>query len=376
MSSSIVNLIWLKLTKNAKNQLESFDKPLFYGLMVLSGLSLLIQWSAGFDFPGRFFDHTRNLCIAFVTMWSLSRLNPNYLIRFAIFPYAIGMVLLVAVFLFGDISKGAKRWLNIGITRIQPSEIMKIAVPIMLSWYFHYVEGVIKVKHFLVATLIMAFPVIFIAYQPDLGTAILVLAAGCYVIFFAGLSWKFIISALILALMSLPLMWHFTLHDYQKDRIMTLIDPSSDPLGKGFHIIQSMIAIGSGGVIGKGWLKGTQTHLDFIPEKTTDFLFSVYAEELGFVGNCLLIAVYALIITRGLAIASRAPSLFTRLLASSITMIFFTYAFVNIGMVSGILPVVGVPLPLMSYGGTAFVTLGVGLGILMSVHRHRKLVQT
>jgi rod shape determining protein RodA len=278
------------------------------------------------------------------------------------------------VFMFGVIKKGARRWLYIGID-IQPSEIMKIAMPLMLAWYFQQRSGMLKWHSFVVAAILLAIPVGLIQLQPDLGTSLLVLSAGFYVIFLAGLSWKALVALFMAGLASLPVAWSL-MHDYQRERVMTLIDPTADPLGKGFHIIQSTIAIGSGGVAGKGFLKGTQAHLEFIPERTTDFIFSVYSEEFGLVGISLLLLMYLLLIGRGLMIAANAPTLFSRLLAGSITMGFFTYAFINMGMVSGILPVVGVPLPFMSYGGTALMTLGLGAGILMSIQRHRKLVQT
>jgi rod shape determining protein RodA len=252
---------------------------------------------------------------------------------------------------------------------------MKIAMPLMLAWYFQKREGMLRWNHFLVAALLLLVPVLLIMRQPDLGTSLLVAAAGFYVIFLAGLSWKVLLGLAIAGGASLPIAWTM-LHDYQRARVMMLIDPTSDPLGKGFHIIQSTIAIGSGGISGKGWLNGTQAHLEFIPERTTDFIFAVFSEEFGLIGNCVLLFLYLMLIARGLIIAANAPTFFARLLAGAITLIFFTYAFVNMGMVSGILPVVGVPLPFMSYGGTALVTLGLGAGILMSIQRHRKLVQT
>jgi rod shape determining protein RodA len=289
--------------------------------------------------------------------------------------YAIGLALLIGVALVGDLRNGARRWLNLGVTSVQPSELMKIAMPLMLAWYFHKREAVLRWYDYLIAALLLAVPVGLIAKQPDLGTALLVAAAGFYVIFLAGLSWKVIVGVAVAGMASTPLLWGM-MHDYQRRRILTLIDPTEDPLGSGYHIIQSTIAIGSGGFLGKGWLNGTQTHLEFIPERSTDFIFAVYSEEFGLIGNVLLLTLYLALIARGLVIAANAPTFFSRLLAGSIVLTFFTYAFVNMGMVSGILPVVGVPLPLVSYGGTALVTLCFGIGVLMSVQKHRKLVQT
>jgi rod shape determining protein RodA len=316
----------------------------------------------------------RNILVAFVILWIAANVSPQMLLRFAVPVYTVGVTLLVGVAVAGVVKKGARRWLHLGVD-IQPSEIMKIAMPLMLAWYFQHKQGLLRWHSFIVAAVLLVIPVALIAKQPDLGTALLVMASGFYVIFLAGLSWKALIGLALAGAASLPVAWS-TMHDYQRERVMTLIDPTSDPLGKGFHIIQSTIAIGSGGVTGKGYMKGTQAYLEFIPERTTDFIFSVYSEEFGLVGNLVLLFLYLLLIGRGLMIAANAPNLFTRLLAGSITMIFFTYAFVNMGMVSGILPVVGVPLPFMSYGGTALFTLGLGSGILMSIQRHRKLVQT
>jgi rod shape determining protein RodA len=350
-----------------------FDRPLLLATVLVMLISIAIQYSAGFDFPGRFEGHVRNLLVAIAVMWAAALVPPNLLMRIAVPLYAVGVTLLVAVALFGVTNKGAQRWLNIGVTRIQPSEILKIAVPLMLAWYFQQREGVARWYDFLVAGLILVVPVGLIAKQPDLGTAILVLAAGVYVIFFAGLSWKIILGMGVAGVGALPLLW-MSMHDYQRQRVLTLIDPTSDPLGKGFHIIQSTIAVGSGGLFGKGWMQGTQTHLEFIPERTTDFILAVYSEEFGLFGVGILMLLYLAIILRGLSIAGTGGSTFGRLLAGSITLSFFTYCFVNMGMVIGILPVVGVPLPWMSYGGTAMVTLGLGAGMLMSIHRYRTLV--
>lgn len=352
-----------------------FDPTLSFFLLCVLALSGVTMYSAAFDFPGRFDGHMRNIFIAFVVMWVAANLPPTWISRSAVPVYVLGAVLLIAVALFGDSMKGARRWLNMGIGRIQPSEILKIAMPLMLAWYFQKREGTLNWTDFLLASVLLAVPVLLIARQPDLGTAILVFAAGFFVIFLAGLSWKLLIGLGVSGLAALPLLW-MVMKDYQKQRIMTLIDPTSDPLGKGFHIIQSTIAVGSGGVWGKGWMQGTQTHLEFIPERTTDFIFAVFSEEFGLVGACVLLVLYLAILMRGLAIASAAGNIFMRLLAGAITLIFFTYAFVNMGMVSGILPVVGVPLPFMSYGGTAQVTLGLGMGLLMNISRNRKLVQT
>jgi rod shape determining protein RodA len=351
-----------------------FDGPLSIIIFLILCVGIVTLYSAGIDFPGRVEDQLRNIVVAFIVMWIAAIIPPQTLMRFAVPIYTVGIALLVGVAAFGMIKKGARRWLNIGVV-IQPSEIMKIAMPLMLAWFFQKREGMIRWREFLVAGLLLLVPVGLIAKQPDLGTALLVLAAGFYVIFLAGLSWKVLAGLVVAVGASLPVAWS-VMHDYQRARIMTLIDPTTDPLGKGFHIIQSTIAIGSGGVAGKGWLHGTQAHLEFIPERTTDFIFAVFSEEFGLIGNSVLLVLYLLLIGRGLLIAANAPTFFSRLLAGAITLIFFTYAFVNMGMVSGILPVVGVPLPFLSYGGTALVTLGLGAGILMSVQRHRKLVQT
>jgi rod shape determining protein RodA len=295
--------------------------------------------------------------------------------RVAVPVYAFGMVALVAVLLFGVSVKGAQRWLDLGFTRVQPAEIMKLGVPLMLAWYFDRRAGTLRAIDFLFAFGLVLAPAALIARQPDLGTALLVVAAGFFVIFFAGVPWRWLIGMAVSALAAAPVVWTL-LHDYQRNRVLTLLDPMSDPLGKGFHTLQSMIAIGSGGVFGKGWMQGTQTHLEFIPERTTDFIFAVYSEEFGLVGNLVLGTLFFVLVARALTIAGNAATPFSRLMAASIGMILFTYAFVNMGMVSGILPVVGVPLPLISYGGTALVTVGMACGMLMTIQRHRKLVQS
>jgi rod shape determining protein RodA len=351
-----------------------FDTTMMVALGLIVAISVGTMYSAALDAPARFAAHLRNLGIALGVMWIAAVVPPSVLLRAAPAIYAVSVALLVAVELFGIVSKGAQRWLDLGVTRIQPSEMAKLATPMMLAWFFNQREGRLRWHDFALATVLLAIPVVLVAKQPDLGTAILVLAAGAYVIFFAGLSWRIIVGLLAAGLASLPLLWS-VMHDYQRQRVLTLLDPTADPLGKGFHIIQSTIAVGSGGPTGKGWLEGTQTHLEFIPERTTDFILAVYSEEFGLLGVAVLMLLYLAMISRGLVIAGGGATLFARLLAGSITMSFFTYCFVNMGMVIGLLPVVGVPLPWMSYGGTAMMTLGLGTGILMSIQRHRTLLQ-
>ena len=366
---------------------QGFDGPLAFAVLMLAGAGLLIMYSSGYDHGTRFVDHARNMLIAGGIMFVVAQVPPQRLMTLAVPLYVVGVALLIAVALFGITRKGAQRWINVGVV-IQPSEILKIAVPLMLAWWFQKREGQLRPLDFLVAGALLIVPVGLIMKQPDLGTSLLVLAAGLAVIFFAGLSWRLIVPPVLLAVLGILLLVVFEpelcargvrwpiLHDYQQQRICTLLDPWRDPLGKGFHIIQGMIAIGSGGVLGKGYMQGTQTHLEFIPERTTDFIFAAYSEEFGLLGNVFLLGAFLFLVLRGLAIALEAPTLFARLLAGSLTTIFFTYAFVNMGMVSGILPVVGVPLPFISYGGTAMVTLGLALGMLMSIAKSKRLVQT
>ena len=374
--------VWRRL----KPVLSGFDLPLALGLMLLAAIGLTIMFSAGFDHGTRFVDHARNMALGFGVMFVMAQLPPQRLMRLAVPLYTLGVALLIATALFGITKKGATRWLNVGIV-IQPSEIMKLAMPLMLAWWFQKREGQLTVTDFTVAGLLLLLPVGLVVKQPDLGTAILILSAGVYVIFFAGLSWKLIVPVVAAAAIGLTALvlsgdticqpdktWPL-LREYQKHRVCTLLDPTADPLGKGFHIIQGMIAIGSGGLTGKGFMKGTQTHLEFIPERTTDFIFAAYAEEFGLLGVGVLMLAFCFVILRGLVLAAQAPTVFSRLLAGAISLSFFTYAFVNMGMVSGILPVVGIPLPLVSYGGTAMVTLGLALGILMSIARSRGLMQ-
>lgn len=365
-----------------------FDSVFLASFLGIAFLSMLILYSAGSELEGRFADHVRNFVLAVVLMWTVAHVKPTVLSRIALPLFVLGVLLLVAVALVGDSSKGAQRWLNLGFTRIQPSELMKIAMPLMLAWLVQRYEGLSSIRHWAVAVAVLAVPTLLIVKQPDLGTAILVFSAGLFVLFFAGISWKLVLAVLVLAVAGLVTLLLFGdtacaegvnwpgFREYQRQRVCTLVDPMRDPLGKGFHIIQSVIAVGSGGLLGKGWLQGTQTHLEFIPERSTDFVFAAFSEEFGLLGNLLLVSLYAVMILRGLWIAIGAPTLFSRLLAAAISLTIFNYAFVNIGMVIGVLPVVGVPLPWMSYGGTAMVTLGLGAGILMSISRTRsKTVQ-
>lgn len=364
--------VLLRLTRFITRHIDGI---LLCAILMLMFAGLLVLLSASNGNYARVSSQLMNMLVALGVMWIAANIPPHYLMRLALPLFVFGCALLVGVALFGEVVNGARRWLHIGVTRIQPSELMKIAVPLMLAWYFNRNEASLKLRNYVVAGLILVFPVALIVRQPDLGTALLITASGSYVIFLAGLSWRVIATLFVAGLGSLPFLWS-VLHDYQRQRILTLLDPSGDPLGTGYHTIQSTIAVGSGGILGKGWMNGTQTHLDFIPERTTDFIFAVYAEEFGLLGNAILLALFLFAIGRAMVITANAPTLFTRLLAGAVTLTFFTYAFVNIGMVSGILPVVGVPLPLISYGGTSLVSICLGFGILMSINTHKKLVQT
>ena len=367
--------------------LRGFDLWLLLAVLILAGLGLTAMYSSGFDHGTRFADHGRNMLIALGILFVVAQVPPQRLMSLAVPLYVLGVVLLLGVEFFGITRKGATRWLNVGIV-IQPSELLKIATPLMMAWWFHRREGQTRPIDFIGAFALLAVPVALIMRQPDLGTALLVMAAGLAVIFFAGLPWKLVLPPVVIAAVGIVSIIAFepqlcadgvdwrVLHEYQRQRVCTLLDPTRDPLGKGFHILQGMIAIGSGGWWGKGFMQGTQTHLEFIPERTTDFIFAAFSEEFGLAGNLALIAGFTFLIFRGLMIAAEAPTLFARLLAAALTTIFFTYAFVNMGMVSGILPVVGVPLPFISYGGTAMVTLGLALGMLMSVAKSRRMMQS
>ena len=338
-------------------------------------VGLIVLYSATGANMSRVSNQIINMLVALVIMWLVANIPLQQIMRLALPMYILGIVLLIGVALFGEINNGARRWLNIGVTRIQPSELMKIAIPLMMAWYFDKHEITLRLKDYLGATVLLMLPVLLILRQPDLGTALLIAASGFYVLFLAGLSWRIIAGLAITVAASLPVFWSI-MHDYQRRRIMTLLDPSQDPLGAGYHTIQSSIAIGSGGVIGKGWQSGTQAQLDFLPEQSTDFIFAVFSEEFGLIGNTILLFLYLVVIARCMVITANASTQFTRLIAGSITLTFFTYIFVNMGMVSGILPIVGIPLPLISYGGTSMVTMLLGFGILMSIQTHPKLVKT
>ena len=336
-------------------------------------IGLFILYSASGQSNARVIAQVINIGVAVSVMFLIANISPQNLERIAVPLYILGVLLLLAVELFGHTSHGATRWLNLGIIKVQPSEIMRISMPMMLAWFFSKREASASITDFIIAAVLLIIPVTLIMKQPDLGTALLICASGFYVLFLAGLSWKFLVGGAVSIGALTPIFWSM-LHEYQRKRIEILIDPTQDPLGAGYHTIQATIALGSGGVTGKGWLNGTQSQLDFLPERTTDFIFAVFGEEFGMAGNLMLLVLFTLIIIRGLVIAGQAKSTFTRLLAGSITLTFFTYAFVNMGMVSGILPVVGVPLPLISYGGTSMVTLLLGFGILMSIQTHKKLL--
>lgn len=351
------------------------DIPLLLGLMLVILLSFVILYSAGGQNVGVLMRQAARSALALGLMIFLAHINPQQFRHYSIHLYAFGVLLLVAVLIMGQIGKGAQRWLDLGLLRFQPSELLKIATPMMVAWYLNERPLPPSIKHILIAGLIILIPALLIAKQPDLGTAILVCSAGGAVLFFAGISWRFLLVAGGALAAMMPVLWHF-MHDYQRARVLTLLDPEADPMGKGYHIIQSKIAIGSGGISGKGWLGSTQSQLEFLPESSTDFIFAVFAEEFGLFGCLGLLTLYVLIISRCLYIAVQAQDTYSRLLAGSLSFTFFVYVFVNIGMVIGILPVVGVPLPLISYGGTSMVTLLAGFGILMSIHTHKKLLPT
>jgi rod shape determining protein RodA len=364
----ILARLWEVLTRNV-------DSFLLGVAMAIAGIGLITLFSASDQSITRLSSQASSLAFALVLMWTVANIPPQTIARAAVPLYLVAIVMLLAVALFGTTVNGSRRWLSLGVARFQPSELMKIALPLMLAWYFQRFEGRIGWKDFVLTAALIAVPVWLIKRQPDLGTAVLIAASGFFVLYLAGLSWKVIVGLVALGATAAPLVWPY-LHDYQRERILTFIDPTRDPLGTGYHSSQASIAIGSGGVVGKGWLNGTQTHLDFLPERHTDFVFAVYGEEFGLIGNAVLLVLYMLLIGRGIMITANASTMFARLAAGTVTLMFFTAAFVNMGMVSGVLPVVGVPLPLVSFGGTALISLFIGLGILMSVQAHHKLVST
>ncbi len=351
------------------------DLQLLGGLLLIAGLGLVVLYSAGDQSADQVQRQLVRLGVAFVAMLLLAQVPTYHLQRWAPWLFGIGILLLVAVLVVGHVGKGAQRWLDLGLFRFQPSEMMKLAVPLMVAWYLAENPLPPTLGRLVVAGTLIVVPVLLIAKQPDLGTALLIACAGGFTLILAGMSWR-LVFALAAGMAALaPGLWYL-MHDYQRQRVLTFLDPETDPLGSGYHIIQSKIAIGSGGIYGKGWLNGTQSHLEFLPERNTDFIFAVFAEEFGFIGVLVLLALYLYIVLRGLYIATHAQDTFSRLVAGSITLTFFVYLFVNLGMVSGLLPVVGVPLPLISYGGTSMVTITAGFGILMSIHTRRKLLPT
>jgi rod shape determining protein RodA len=365
---AVIQRAWEVLTRR-------IDSMLFGAALAIVCVGLVTLFSAADESIARETSQAMSLSFAIALMWMFANIAPQTLARAAVPLYVVAVAMLIGVAMFGIVVNGSRRWLNLGVARFQPSELMKVALPLMLAWYFQKFEGRIGWRDFAFAAVLIVVPVYLIKRQPDLGTALLIGASGFYVLFLAGLSWKLIFGLFALGTAVGPMVWSH-MHDYQRERILTFLDPSRDPLGAGYHSTQASIALGSGGITGKGWLNGTQTHLDFLPERHTDFIFAVFGEEFGLIGNAILLLLYLLLIGRAMMITANASTLFSRLLAGAITLMFFTYAFVNMAMVSGILPVVGVPLPLVSYGGTALISLFIGLGILMSVQAHRKLVMT
>ena len=365
---SFLSRVWEVLTRR-------IDRMLFGCAIAIVGVGIVTLFSASDQSVQRVTSQLLSFGFAIALMWLFANIPPQTLARAAVPLYAVAVLMLFGVAMFGIVVNGSRRWLNFGVARFQPSELMKIALPLMLAWYFQKFEGRIGWTDFVLAAVLIVVPVYLIKRQPDLGTALLIAASGFYVLYLAGLSWKIMVGLVAVGAAAGPMVWQ-QLHDYQRERILTFLDPARDPLGAGYHSTQASIALGSGGVAGKGWLNGTQTHLDFLPERHTDFIFAVFGEEFGLIGNAVLLILYLLLIGRGMKIAANASTLFARLVAGAITLMFFTYAFVNMSMVSGLLPVVGVPLPLVSYGGTAMISLFIGLGVLMSVQAHRKLVAT
>jgi rod shape determining protein RodA len=350
------------------------DVLLLLCILALMTLGLFVVYSAGGQEMAIVYRQITRLGIALLVMFAIAQIPPLSYQKWAVPFFVLGLLLLVAVLLFGHVGKGAQRWLDLGFMKFQPSEIMKLIVPIMIAWYVSQYDLPVKISKIIIAFILVLLPTLLIAKQPDLGTSLLIACSGIFVIFLAGASWKLIGTCVGLASAFAPILWMFLMKPYQKQRVLTFLNPEQDPLGSGYHIIQSKIAIGSGGMNGKGWLQGTQSQLEFLPERHTDFIFAVFSEEFGLVGVAVLLSVYLLIVMRGLWIAVHAEHAFTKLLAGSITLTFFVYVFVNIGMVSGLLPVVGVPLPLVSYGGTSMVTLLAGFGMLMAISTHKRFI--
>ena len=351
------------------------DALLLLGLMALLGVGLLILYSAGDQSTSLLTRQLVRMGTAFIALLVIAQIHPDRMRDSAYWLYGIGLILLVLVLAFGHEGKGAQRWLDLGFFRFQPSELMKLAVPLFVAAYLADRPLPPTVGRLMMALLMIIVPTLLIAKQPDLGTSLLIASSGLIVIFLSGIAWRIILGFIALSTAALPVLW-YVMHDYQRQRVLTFLNPESDPLGSGYHIIQSKIAIGSGGLYGRGWLEGTQSHLAFLPERSTDFIFAVIAEEFGLLGVGILLLSYLLIAGRGLYIASQAQTSFARLLAGSVSITFLVYVFVNVGMVTGLLPVVGVPLPLVSYGGTSMVTLLAGFGILMSVHTHRRMMSS
>lgn len=350
------------------------DLPLLLGILTLMLISIAVIYSAGGQNMDMVIRQVMRLGIGIGVMLVVAQISPFFYQKWAPHLFVIGIGFLIAVLLFGDMGKGAQRWLNLGVVKFQPSEIMKLSLPMMMAWFLSNYTLPPSFKNTIIGFLIIIVPTLLIAKQPDLGTSLLIASSGFFVIFLAGLRFRILIGLAASAAAFLPILWFYLMHDYQKQRVLTFLNPESDPLGSGYHIIQSKIAIGSGGIEGKGWLQGTQSQLEFLPERHTDFIFSVLSEEFGFIGVLVLLAVYAFVIVRGILIAIRAQEAFTKLLAGSLILTFFVYLFVNIGMVSGLLPVVGVPLPLVSYGGTSIVTLMASFGILMAIATNKRLL--
>lgn len=350
------------------------DLPLLFGILTLMSIGLAVQYSASGENYQQVVRFMVRSGIALVVMFFLAQIPPMVYRRWSVHFYALGICLLTAVLLFGHVGKGAQRWLDLGVTKFQPSEIMKLIVPMMIAWYLSRYHMPPRFKHIIIGFILVLVPTFMIAKQPDLGTSILIASSGFFAIFLSGMSWYLLALMAAMAPIVGYVLWEFFMHEYQKQRVLTFLNPETDPLGSGYHIIQSQIAIGSGGLQGKGWLQGTQSQLEFIPERHTDFIFSVFSEEFGLFGVVLLLAIYLFIIARGLFISVKAQETYGKLLGGAIILTFFVYIFVNIGMVSGLLPVVGVPLPLVSYGGTSMVTLLAGFGVLMSISTHKRLL--